>query len=305
MANQDENVRTEVLSFDHVPAGAVGKHPNLAGLIDASKLKQPESVTPTPNQKATVGLPSQYAPYTFKDIVLKPFTGLQMSRFYRAKTDGSLRSLAAAVSSCLENVDSTILTPQDFRYLLYYIRLTSLSTRTYTYKARCHNTLHLEKVVKGLLPESTLTTIEALKKSDLREDILAPIKCKTPVLDSLRIVPGHMRVSDIIAFDEEYEVEDDAATWLANRAFHIESVEGASMLDTFADGPKQGQSKLNLKQRMHLIELLSPEALQELDDWIEQVNNYGVYESITTTCGECGQKIVTEVTISAQDFCPG
>lgn len=303
MAKED-NTHTEVLSFDHIPPGMAGvKHPKGQARINPESLKAPASVSPNPNASA-VALPSSYIPYPFKDLVVKKFTGLQMSMFHAAKTNGSLQSLAAAVTSCLEGVDATLLTSQDFRYLLYYLRLASLSTRTYTYRARCRNTKHLAKVVKGELKESTLETVEALKQSDLKADMLKLPKKTNPVLDALQIVPGHMRIADIIEFENNYDAEDESAMWLANRAFHIESVEGASMLEVYKDGPKAGQSKLNLKQRMHLIELLEPEAIDELDNWIESINNYGVYETLTTNCGECGQKIVTEVTISAQDFCP-
>lgn len=273
--SQNEDNRVEIFSFDHIKPDA---------------LSAPTSVQPNPTPKALVPLPSQYIPYSFKDLIVKPFTGLQMSRFHRAKMDESLKSLVLAVNSCLEGVDAGELTTQDFRHLLYYIRLTSLSTRTYTYKARCHNAKHVERVLKGELPETSLYTIETLKKSDLDGELLQPTKMQTPVLDSLSVVPGHMRIRDIVAFEDQYVTEDDAANWLATRAFHIESVEGAS--------------KLELSKRMHLIELLSADAIAELDTWIDAINNYGISETVVTHCGECGQKLVTDVTISAQDFCP-
>lgn len=241
------------------------------------------------DDSSTVPLPSKYQPYSFTSLQVKPFTGFQMSKFHKAKESSSLKDLVDAVSNCIIGATAADLTMQDFGWLLYYLRLTSLSNRTYNFESVCNNSEHVAQVVSGKLPQSSLKTLEALRMPHLDEVELTLPTTEFPLLTSIQVVPGHLFMRDLVAFDEAYPNPDDDIDWLATRAFHLHSVEG--------------KSNLPLDVRMEVIKKLPPEAIVELEDWIDQISVYGVNESVTSTCGECGQKLTTKVNISAHSFC--
>ena len=241
------------------------------------------------DDSVTVPLPSKYIPYTFKSLQVKPFTGFQMSKFHKAKESSSLKDLVDAATSCIQGATANELTMQDFQWLLYYLRLTSLSNRTYNFVAVCNHSDHVNKVVEGVLPEDTLRTLEAMRMPMLDEQALQVPTTPLPNLTSLQVVPGHLFMQDLIDYEAEYSEPDEEIDWLATRAFHLSSVEG--------------KANLPLKVRVGVVQKLSPEAIDELETWVDAISNYGVNESITSTCGECGQKITTKVNISAHSFC--
>lgn len=70
------------------------------------------------------GLPSKGVPYDFSEVFLRPLTTSALSKLSAASKNKSYSMLVDALDSCI-NVDIRDLTPQDFTFVMYWIRLNS------------------------------------------------------------------------------------------------------------------------------------------------------------------------------------
>lgn len=252
----------------------------------------------------SVWLPSGFYFYDFSSLsVAFPLKGRHQAKFNKAHEERSIRYTVEAITSCLgDGINSMDLTPNDFYFVMYWLRLVSYTKSPYLHTVVCESDNHLDMVDQGKVSEDTLKSIHTVNNTSLLETSFDPSRLealKTPELDSLGLVLRPATMADVVAFSEEISIPLIDKTGNKDPRYSEFAFLGdlASYVKSY-----QGDTTLSLGQKMTVIGDLSVDALDEVRAFIKAVSDYGVTETIKVACPTCGEVIESEVSIQPSSF---
>jgi hypothetical protein len=242
------------------------------------------------HEAVSFALPSHFHYYEFKDLYIKPFRGRNFSKLNRAKEEESMLHVVEAVSSVIHNSMypqglAFELTLPDFYACLYWLRLNSFLKHGFVHKTMCRAVVHHNQVNAGTLDKDTLRHAENITRATLvTKELVKPLDPAQYALDSdaIYLVPATMRDVLDITMNENIDQYD------ARIASSFQFVAG----------------KASLAERMAFIDNLSADDIATITKWENDVNDYGVQESIKWKCRTCGHVHTDELELEAHSFFP-
>jgi hypothetical protein len=244
----------------------------------------------------SVDLPSKFYFYGgLKTLSVSPVKGSHQAKFHRAAKLESTKLAVEAVTSLLgDNVPAEYLTTPDFFWLLYYLRVNFYPENSLTYRAICMNPTHLSQVQAGEKTQESLVTVAIVKKSELKESLLSKesISIMESVDQSAFNALGYKltapRMKDSIELEELVDLPDfQEIEFLADYAGCLARLDG---------------EWVPLTKRIETVRELTTFQIKDLETYLTAATNYGVEETVSTRCKECGAVVETEVSITAHDF---
>lgn len=246
----------------------------------------------------SIALPSRFAFYSFNDLYVKPFKARHLSKLQKAHEEQSLLPVVEAVSAVIYSSDFAgpglgfHLTLPDFYYVLYWLRMNSFTKSSYFHTTQCNNPEHKKKVESRELDARTLEIKEIIRKADLKSEDLEMIPdpeiFKFSDTSILRFSPPTMR--DVLDFIENPKMQDDAQrsefSYLAQLASHV-----------------QGKDQwLTIDQRVQFLEEADGDTVQQIQEYEDLLEGYGIKESIKVTCKVCGHQRTSNLVLDAHSF---
>lgn len=267
-------------------------------------LNRSSSPTPPPDQpKKTfsevnpdyfqLDLPSNFIPYQFKSVSACHLKGYHQSKFSRAAKEDKIRYVVEAIGSTLEDsVSAFELTPADFYFIMYWQRVNSYSSMPLITEALCETAEHLNKVYNGY-KETEDGELKYLDEASLKNPlILKSTTLDVKQLSSLDLSEFEPIIHYLLGFETMRDVVDTTETLekmvqksLDNPKLDLD-IEGYTWLAAkaaFLD--KTGRS---LDDRIEIVKKMTTAETNLLDKYIEVVTDYGVSDSTTFKCKECG-----------------
>lgn len=273
-----------------------GATPTSSVLPGASQARATVAQTPatpqSPHEQSPeytrLELPSNYVPYTFKDVYAGTIRGIHQAKFAKAHKLRQARLVVETVNSLMRGASAFDLTPSDFRWLMYYLRKTNYVKTPLLVTAFCTNETHLSAVAEGRLQPSTLENAGTLNSSMLEEKALdvnrLAERAENPALIDLRL--GFPTMQDTLLAVEK---DDEEFTWLAELAMCLASTD------------REGKS-ISLEDRVKIVAQMSPDQTEALAAYAEAASDYGISETIRMRCKECGAEILETFQPSAHMF---
>lgn len=276
----------------------------------------------------SLGLPSHFAFYGFKDIYAKPFLAKHIAKLQKAHREQSLQPVVEAVSSVLYTSDPAWngvplafeLTLPDFYFVLFWLRQNSFTKSNFVHSTRCKNPEHTRRVENGLrltdfqamvragqmtaehyaeieaavLPESSLDISQVITNASVQvnelETIPDPEVYHFSDASTMAFRPPTMR--DVIEFAEHPKMQDPEQrtefSFLAQLATHIQHQE----------------LHLTLDQRIAIVENATADQVQLIKDYDKAVRNYGVDQTVKIQCKGCGAVSESKLSLAAHSFFP-
>ncbi len=244
-----------------------------------------------------IDLPSNFHPYEFTKLYVRPIKGIHQSKFTASARKKSLRILVETISSLIEGASAFDLTTQDFRWLLYYLRKTNYVRVPLMITAFCSDEQHLLDVQEGRKPGETLKNIGSLNQSMFTETALDVDTLKQLVAGDEYLSKTSLgfqtvgEAAEIIEMEADGEDDDeiDGKLWLAQLASFL----GKKTVDG---------EPITLRKRMEVVENLGPDEIASLQKYVIWAADYGVSETIRMKCKECDAEILETFQISASMF---
>lgn len=238
-----------------------------------------------------ITLPSNFVFYPFKSLAVRTFKAQDQAKCIRAAKEGRFRHLVEAISGTLQSdVSAHDLTHQDFYFVMYWHRTNSFGKSPYIHKALCENEQHLQDVIEGRKKEETLEISTIITRSTLSEKQLDPSTIYYPEELMQKYQLGVLKIRDMVEIDE---MEDDPSfgdiEFLADLATYLEP---------------RSVEEMTVRSRIEIVKEMSTDEVEELQNYIKSVNDYGVSESINIKCKECGAEREAKVSIDALSFLP-
>jgi hypothetical protein len=242
-------------------------------------------------------LPSHFVFYPFKALSATSIKGKHQAKFSSAAKRKDTRLTVEAITSLLgDRVSAADLTVPDFFYVMYWLRLNGASNAPMKIRAPCSHPDHVLAVAEGRKSVDTLYTVDIINSTKLDQSELEASKVQEflerPDVQLLRDSGYNLtapRMQDSIELEEKWvdKPEYDEVEFLAELAGSISALDGTI---------------LSLEDRIKAVGEFELPLLALLKDWQEIVQSYGVEESVSLKCKECGANIETEISISASDF---
>lgn len=247
--------------------------------------------TPKDPELVAVFLPSGFHPYPFKELYLRKVRGKHQARFAQAANLDNVKLVTDTVTSLIGgDVDALDLTPNDFQYVMYWLRLNCYGKIPFTVKSVCSKVDHVDKVTRGELPPESLVTVDIVDRTTLKEvlfDTSVLDGFDASLLDDTPWELGHPRQRDV----------NELIEWVERDDFRE-----LEYLSDFASCIQHRERRATLMERIQFLMDAEPELLVLLGKYHALISSYGVEETIKTRCKECGAEIVTEVPFSASTF---
>ncbi len=272
-------------------------------------------------------IPSSMCFYPGTSLCIQTFRTPHIIKLIEAMEMEDLGMVVEAVSSALEPTFSAFdLTPEDFFYCLYWLKINSFKKHPFSQKFVCNNPAHHEKVLLGDLPKETLINEAIIKNTGE----LTVTRITPEVLDNAsrilnRIKEDHgvdvfpLRMRDYVdlqgylkrttmlgakidALEAEGDFESETLTELraAKR-----TLDASYAMKDYAPYVCMESPKATVADKInYLNELdLGPDFLGDLDEFI-QATSHGVKETVVADCKECKAKVEINVSIDALQFFP-
>lgn len=279
-----------------------------------------------------IGLPSRFQFYDFKLVSARALKAVHQAKFARAAKTGKLRFLVEAVSSTMgDNVSAFDLTPQDFFFLLYWLRFQSFPKNPQVIEFTCTDAGHVKRTMLSkddpqYLTEDTLKLREIMSKTDVQSIYLGEEidLSEFSELDD-KYVLGAETMRDLVEFSElEEEIqfsreeisersdkqdatdeEIDAETVRrVVKTEDVDSMDEATWLSTRAVFLKRAPGRETIAERIEIVKQMDPDEIKQLDSYIAQVTDYGVLEYAELKCKECGARHRVSLSVDALSFLP-
>lgn len=291
------SVQTETVPDSLPPQEQIEQSPVLLSSLEASVAQHPPTQSESNANFFPLDLPSKFLFYRFKGTSVSAIRGKHQAKFASAAKRKDTRLSVEAVTSLLgDGVSAAELTVPDFFFVLYWLRLNSSSSSPMRVRAPCSNPTHVLEVAENQKPleslyTTTLINSTRLKQSEIDPSVVAEFLQRPEVL-LLREAGFNLtapRMQDSVELEEKWvgKPEYDEVEFLAEFAGSIAPIDG---------------TVLSLEERIAIVGEFETPILSLLRDWQAIVQSYGVEESVTFKCKECGANIDTEVSISASDF---
>jgi len=239
----------------------------------------------------SLDLPSSFLFYPFKELRVELIKGRHQAKFARAAETRNLQTLVEAVSATIgtQGVTAFDLTVPDFYWVLYWHKINSFTKAKFTLTTDCENPEHVKDVVNGVKPKDSLIIQAFVNKSSLKETKLATIpevEDSVELPEDLALKPALMR--DVVEYIDHPNQDEPGFQLLGQFATMIEVV---------------GQ-ETSFEERLRRIEDLSADQIQMIRDYETAINQYGIEETMTVKCKECGASKVAKLSIDAFSFLP-
>ena len=274
------------------------------------------SLLPEENETAiSVGLPSNFYFYTFKDLYCKPMKNRHRAKLAAAFQQQAMRPVVEVINSLLSTSSGETdlaykLCEQDFTFLMYWIRLHHFAKSPLKVKARCKNPQHIADVKAGKKDKKTLVFEQVI--SDLKplvtylpDDFTIDFNQYMPSFKGVKrpdnVYISIPRYTDVLEFTEDsdtflkIEKDEDGNPvpvgnteyfYLANAAFYLQ-VPGWT-----------------LKQRCDLVGDMNDDDYELLSSLNTVIPQFGAKTTIQVQCPECGATRTAQVSIDAHSFFP-
>ena len=262
------------------------------------EVKQPP-VTPTTHpESVSIDLPSRFHYYTFKDLYVRPIRLTQMAKLSKAHETGNLQTQVEAISSLLSTPSGETnlamkLTMADYTAVLYWLRMSSFSKPQMRVRSVCSNEQHRKDVAEGKLEETSLNIETVVFKTDMRTAYLdeAPDPETYSIeVDGIRIPFGPETLGDTIQFLAHPDWTDEEVQYKSRIAAVVRLEEATGKPWTWA-------------QRIQFVdEFMTPDMAIKALRFAEMMDDYGVVETVKTTCKGCGSVGVTTISIDPLTF---
>lgn len=242
------------------------------------------------HEAVSFALPSNFWYYDFKEVYIKPFRGRNFSKLNRAREEESMLHVVEAVSSVIHNPMypqglAFELSLPDFYACLYWLRLNSFLKHGFVHQTMCRSVVHHSQVDAGTLDKDTLRHAETITRASIKTKMLTepldPLKYELDD-EQIYLVPATMR--DVLDITMNENIDRYDARIAASFQF------------------KAG--KAGLADRMAYIDNLSADDIATITLWENDVNDYGVEESIQWKCKTCGHVHTDELALEAHSFFP-
>ena len=274
--------------------------PMSAPMPQGQPVVPPGFTTPTSEEEAVaVDLPSNYAFYDFKALYVKPFKGRHMAKLSRAREEGSTLFTVEAVSAVLSTPEghqhlAFKLTVPDFYYMLYWLRLNSFTKTSFIHNSTCTNPVHVEQVSKGEVAADTLKHSEIITRATLKETKLLTIpNIEDFALDYPGVVVKVCTMQDALEMTEDPDFVDEEFRYAA---------EVACYLDMNVDNGDGTYRKANLKERIEVVNDMSPDDINIVKAYERAISDYGIVESVEVTCRHCKDRRIDPIVLQAHSF---
>lgn len=269
----------------------------------------------------TIGLPSQFVFYPFKTLTVCQLKGIHQAKLSRAAKDRKMRYVVEAISSTLgDGVSAFDLTPQDFYFLMYWHRLQSFPKNPQLIPYACTSEDHIRRtILRTDHPEyvdpKTLDISTIMSDTSLKTEYLEGLDLSA-VQDLIEKYDLHVEtMRDIVEFAELEEEEDylqqqeesEFGTDQTTATIEEESDESFSEVEWLKVRSvflRRGPDRNTILERNEIVKEMSSDEVFQLDKYIEAVTNYGVAESTTLKCKECGASHRVKLSVDALTFLP-
>lgn len=250
----------------------------------------------TPNSEAegvSLELPSRFAFYPFKDVYAKPFKGRNLRKLIRAREEESTLHLVEAVSSVLSSTSGVQnigfqLTPADFYFVLYWLRINSFTKSAIVHNTVCTNSEHLEQVAAGKVPADSLNHSEIIHKSSLTTNMLDEVP--DPSQFKLEYPGVSLRIPvmlDGIQMTEDARIGDPEFSYAARLASYLST-----------------PTPTTLDQRIAIIDDMSGDDIQAIELYEKATSKYGIEEKVRWTCKTCNHTRIDDIELNTHNFFP-
>lgn len=254
----------------------------------------------------SVDLPSNFAPYAFKDFYIGRIYGKHLSKFAQAAAEESYAPVIEALASFSYSNSSTgcftydsrgqqhevppayLLTMQDFMFVLYYLRLHNFTRSKFVHRAQCLDPNHNAAVQADKLKPESLLIETFVEKTNLRVTKLESIPDPANyVLQQQGIYLKPPQMIDVLEVIDSKDIPADKSM-LLNMAPYIQRDDG---------------QLLSIAERISLLEELDLEDVETIRAYIAACDeSYGVDETINITCKECGTSRKDRLSLDVHSF---
>lgn len=263
----------------------------------------------------SIGLPSNFYFYTFKDLYCKPMKNRHRAKLAAAFQQKSMRPVVEVINSLLSTSTGETdlafkLCEQDFTFLLYWIRIHHFTKNPFKIKVRCKDPKHIADVKAGKKDKKTLVHEQIISDLNplvtyLPNDFAIDFNDYMPSFIGVKrpqnVYVSIPRYTDVLEITEDAEhflkVEIDEEGnpvpvgnteyfYLANAAFWLQ-VPGWT-----------------LKQRCDLVGDMNDEDYERLASLSKVIPFFGAKTSVTVQCPECGATRTVQLSIDAHSFFP-
>lgn len=260
---------------------------------------QPAFVVPMASADGTsLALPSRFAFYGFQDLYVVPFKNAHLAKLQRAANEGSLQPIVEAVSSVIYTSTegytnlAPMLTMPDFFAVMLWLRHNSFTKTSFIHNTMCKNIEHLEQVKAGTKDRDSLKITHVVNRTNVQVKDLEQLP--DPEVFTLGedhpLMPLPPTMADVLEFLDAPEMKDPNTrsefAYLCSQASHT-----------------QGRDRwYSLRERLDMMEDLTPDQAHMLKEYEAIMKGYGVQESIQVTCKGCGASQVSKLIIDAHSF---
>lgn len=254
-------------------------------------------------------LASKFIFYPFDDLHIRAFNTDEIMLINYAATSGSLQPLRQAINAAIyEDINCGMMTYQDVKQLMCWLRLNSYPKTDFSYEAVCTNKEHQKKVISEELPVESLLNNPIARDSDFEINYI-DIEASTNIFTSIRneydieLFPEtfdmHIGMSELM--DEYYQV-DEKGNYIKTSITpeHSHNLYLASFAKYLS--PKYGETLEDKAQFFSALKLPA-QFLKDIMTF-QKVTSHSIKENLTTVCGGCGATIVTNVTFDPLSFFP-
>lgn len=315
----DENGATEVVGRKIVSEEQIQTRLSTEGASFAEKNPEYSDIAKE--------IPSNMVFYPGTTLCIRTFKTPHIIKLIEAMEMEDLSMIVDVVSSVLEPSFSAYdLTPEDFFYCLYWLKINSFKKHPYEVKFVCTNPEHHEKVLRKQLASDTLRNVVVLKQmgqltiNKITEDslaksseILARIKAEYEVdVFAMRMkdyveLQGYLKRSAALALKIEELSGTDAFDSAELDALKLKKRELDSMyaMKDYAPYICLANPKATIADKLNYLNDLDvgPDFLGDLDEFIKSLS-HGVKETAVCHCQECKAEVEIDVSIEALHFFP-
>jgi hypothetical protein len=276
----------------------------------------------------SLGLPSRFAFYGFKDVYVKPFLAKHIAKLQKAHREQSLQPVVEAVSSVMYTSDPAWdgvplafeLTLPDFYFVLFWLRQNSFTKSNFVHSTLCKDPTHKKRVDYGLRIEEFQAMVRA---GQMTQEHYAEIESQMMPESSLEIsqlvTSASVKVTELetIPDPEVYHFSDTSAMVFRPPTMRdvIEFAEHPKMqnpaeraefsfLAQLATHVQHSEFHLTLDQRVAIVENATPDQVQLIKDYDKAVRNYGVDQTVKIQCKGCGAMSESKLSLAAHSFFP-
>ena len=240
-------------------------------------------------------LPSNFFPYDYKQLYIRPFTVNELKLVSKAAVMKELSHLIRAIDLVITE-DASNLTIGDFYYILMWLRIHSMPKTPYVVEWHCH-----ESVLTNVNDGTIILNDHNFKVPENEEDYEVK-DCSTHNSEVI-----HMTDVEIITLEDDFAglPQDGALEFDYPRARHLQEIQEA-LLDPELNllvGPaqwiKEGDT---IEDKINILATQSD--LQVFDDAaaLNESVVYGISETATLTCRACSKKTAHTLMLDALSF---